>query len=64
MWDYENNVVHTQHTTNLVKMIIINNDGKISNLENGVLADVAPTCLELMGIEKPSEMTGKSLIKK
>jgi 2,3-bisphosphoglycerate-independent phosphoglycerate mutase len=64
MWDYENNVVHTQHTTNLVKMIIINDDGKISNLENGILADVAPTCLELMGIEKPKEMTGKSLIKK
>ena len=33
-------------------------------LNNGILADIAPTILELMKIDKPSEMTGKSLIKK
>ncbi len=50
---------HTAHTTNPVPMIICG--AKIS-LKSGRLADIAPTMLTLMGIEKPAEMTGESLI--
>lgn len=51
---------HTAHTTNPVPFIIVKKNAKLGN--GGVLADVAPTVLDLMGIEKPAEMTGKSLI--
>lgn len=50
---------HTAHTTNPVPLIILGADVK---LKNGRLADIAPTMLALMGIEKPREMTGESLI--
>ncbi len=51
---------HTAHTSDPVPFIMI---GKRFNLRNeGILADVAPTVLDLLGIEKPSEMTGRSLI--
>jgi 2,3-bisphosphoglycerate-independent phosphoglycerate mutase len=52
----------TAHTTNLVPFIILKKDLKL--IEKGILADVAPTVLKLMGIEKPEEMTGNSLILK
>lgn len=52
---------HTAHTTNLVPFLLITeNDRKLKQM--GTLTDVAPTILELMNIEKPVEMTGKSLI--
>ena len=51
---------NTAHTTNPVPFIAIDNDLKTIN--NGVLGDLAPTILELMGIEKPAAMTGKSLL--
>jgi 2,3-bisphosphoglycerate-independent phosphoglycerate mutase len=51
---------HTAHTTSLVPLIITDNTKSIKN--NGTLADVAPTILELFNIEKPNEMTGESLI--
>ena len=51
---------HTAHTLNLVPMIVIDNN--VDHVENGILADVAPTILSLMGINKPKEMTGKRLI--
>ncbi|HWR72175.1 MAG TPA: 2,3-bisphosphoglycerate-independent phosphoglycerate mutase, partial [Nitrospirota bacterium] len=51
---------HTAHTTDPVPFILI--DGKSTLREGGILADVAPTVLQLMGIEQPAEMTGKSLI--
>ncbi len=51
----------TAHTLNKVPFIIVQNN-KIIKLREGVLADVAPTMLELMDMEKPSEMTGESLI--
>lgn len=63
MIDYETNEPHTAHTTNLVPFIIINDSKKGMPLEEGGLADIAPTLLELMGIDKPAEMTGNSLIK-
>lgn len=52
--------IFTAHTTNKVPVIITNKDFKIR--DGGTLADVAPTMLELLGVEKPAEMTGKSLI--
>jgi len=52
---------HTQHTVGLVPSILINN-AKDKQLKEGSLSDLAPTILELMNIEKPQEMNGKSLI--
>lgn len=51
---------NTAHTTNPVPLILIDKDVKI--IQDGVLADVAPTILKLMGISKPEVMTGKELI--
>lgn len=52
--------VNTAHTTNPVPLILIDQD--IKSVKNGILGDVAPTILELMGIEQPDEMTQKSLL--
>ena len=60
MLDDDNNVV-TSHTTNPVPFIITESNLK---LHEGKLGDIAPTILDLMGIEKPKEMTGESLIEK
>ncbi len=49
----------TSHTTNKVPLIMVGEDGK---LKEGILADLAPTLLDMMGLEKPKEMTGESLI--
>jgi len=54
---------HTAHTTNPVPFVLILDDEKAHQLrEGGVLADVAPTILDLMGIPVPKAMTGKSLM--
>ena len=56
-----NGMPHTTHTTNQVPFVLINNKGyKLK--ENGSLCDIAPTILQLMGIEKPIDMTGNSLL--
>ena len=60
MIDYETGGAFTAHTTNVVPLILIGEDKK---LKPGRLADLAPTMLDLMGMEKPEEMTGESLIK-
>ena len=52
----------TAHTTNPVPLIAVGIDGELA--DGGVLADLAPTMLEIMGLPQPEEMTGKSLIKK
>ena len=52
----------TAHTTNLVPLIIAG-AGNVKIREGGVLADLSPTMLKLMGLEQPKEMTGKSIIK-
>ena len=51
---------NTAHTTNPVPIILV--DPELKKVHNGVLADIAPTILELMGIKKPEVMTGKSLL--
>jgi len=52
---------HTAHTTNPVPAVLV--DGSDVSLAEGRLADIAPTLLELMGLPKPTEMTGTSLIR-
>ena len=51
---------NTAHTTNPVPVILI--DKKIKNIKNGILGDIAPTILKLMGIDKPTAMTQESLV--
>jgi len=50
---------HTAHTSNLVPLVYI---GRPARLEDGVLADVIPTLIDIMGLTPPSEMTGHSLV--
>ena len=52
---------HTAHTTNPVPVALFNGPAG-AKIKSGRLADLAPSLLDLMGIEKPAEMTGESLI--
>ncbi len=60
--DYETGEPFTAHTTNPVPFILVNADPKYTLRENGCLADIVPTLIQLMGMEQPEEMTGKSLL--
>ena len=60
--DYETGEPFTAHTTNPVPFILVNADPKYTLKEGGCLADIIPTLIELMGMEKPEEMTGESLL--
>ncbi len=60
MLDYKTGEPFTSHTTNLVPFIVYNKDDV--KVKDGRLCDIAPTMLDLMGIEQPVEMTGESLI--
>ena len=51
---------HTAHTTNPVPFILI--DKEITSIKNGILGDIAPTILKLMGVDQPKEMTQKPLV--
>ena len=53
---------NTAHTTNLVEIIYVADDASSHKLHDGILADVAPTLLDMLNLEKPKEMTGKSLL--
>lgn len=55
---------YTAHTTNQVPLLLVSDAHRGSVLEPGILADIAPTILDLAGIEAPPEMTGKSLLLK
>ncbi len=60
--DYETGAPFTAHTTNQVPFILVNYDETYTLRENGCLADIVPTLIETMGMEKPAEMTGESLL--
>ena len=60
--DYETGAPWTAHTTNPVPFILVNADPKYTLREDGCLADIVPTLIQLMGMEQPAEMTGKSLL--
>ncbi len=62
MIDYKTGEPHTAHTTNPVPLVLVGmND---ISLKTGKLADLAPTMLDIMGLEKPEEMTGESILVK
>ena len=60
--DYETKEPFTAHTTNPVPFLLINYDKDYTLREGGCLADIVPTMIEMMGMEQPAEMTGKSLL--
>ena len=51
---------NTAHSLNPVPVVVVSD--RVASVENGILADVAPTVLTLMGVEQPAEMTGHSLV--
>jgi 2,3-bisphosphoglycerate-independent phosphoglycerate mutase len=53
---------HTAHTTNLVHGIYVAGDSDEITVRDGILADIAPTLLAMLGVAQPSEMTGRSLL--
>jgi len=53
---------HTAHTLNQVPFILVDDSRRDADLRPGVLADIAPTILDIMGVEKPPQMTGTSLL--
>ena len=60
--DYETGEPYTAHTTNPVPFILVNADASLGLREGGALCDIVPTLIDLMGMEQPKEMTGKSLL--
>lgn len=60
--DYATGEPFTAHTTNPVPFILVNADPSYKLREGGALCDIVPTLIELMGMEQPKEMTGKSLL--
>ncbi len=64
MIDYKTGEPHTAHTTNPVPLILVTSNDKLKLKSGGKLADLAPTMLDLMNLEKPAEMTGNSLLDK
>ena len=66
MFDPETKAPFTAHTTNPVPLIYVNegDEKNITLLSGGKLCDIAPTLLDMMGIEQPAEMTGHSLMKR
>ena len=63
MIDYKTGEPHTAHTTNPVPLILVSENENLK-IKSGKLADLAPTMLELLGIEQPKEMTGESILVK
>lgn len=55
---------HTAHTTNLVHCLYVSSDARSYQVADGILADVAPTLLVMLGLPKPAAMTGSSLLRK
>ncbi|MCB1841915.1 MAG: 2,3-bisphosphoglycerate-independent phosphoglycerate mutase, partial [Halioglobus sp.] len=64
MLDYDSGQHHTQHTTELVPLVYVGPKQLELDARGGILADVAPTLLGLMGLPQPGEMTGSNLLTK
>ena len=65
MWDYKISMPKTAHTTNTVEFFYIANDVSGVKLRpHGVLSDIAPTVLEVLGLPKPADMTSRSLLQR
>jgi len=67
MWNPDTNGPHTAHTLNLVEVFVVGNEFSKAGTQlrgGGRLGDIAPTALDLMGLPKPVEMTGESLIRR
>ena len=64
MKDPKTGAPYTAHTTLPVKAVLVCPPADVTGLQDGRLADVAPTLLDLMNLPKPAEMTGHSLLKK
>ena len=62
MYNEQTHAPHTAHTTNTVPFVVISNDEYDVSSE-GALCDIAPSILDILDIQKPAEMTGKSIIK-
>ncbi len=62
MADPQSGQPHTAHTMNKVPLMLINGPGEVRRLNDGRLADIAPTLLDLMGLTRPAAMTGRSLV--
>jgi len=62
MRDAKTGEPHTAHTLNPVPFVVVNPPRAIGHLDDGRLCDVAPTLLDILGLGKPSAMTGHSLI--
>ncbi len=60
MWDDQNNMPFTAHTTNPVNLIVVSQNAHV--VRDGGLADIAPTMLKLLGLTAPGDMTGRSLV--
>ena len=60
MLDADGVTPFTAHSTNPVPLVMVGHPGKLK--DGGVLADLAPTLLEMMGLKQPEEMTGHSLL--
>lgn len=60
--DYETGEPFTAHTTNQVPFLLVNYDEAYTLREGGCLADIVPTLIQIMEMEQPAEMTGKSLL--
>jgi 2,3-bisphosphoglycerate-independent phosphoglycerate mutase len=58
----ENGHPHTAHTLNPVRLILVDDSRKNAHLSEGALCDIAPTILEILGIQPPEQMTGHSLL--
>jgi 2,3-bisphosphoglycerate-independent phosphoglycerate mutase len=62
MIDYDTGMPHTAHTTNLVPVILVDEERRKCRLAQGSGVDIAPTLLQLLDLAQPQEMTGRSLI--
>ena len=64
MMDETTHQPYTAHTIGKVQLVLVNDQSGVKSLKDGRLADIAPTMLELLNLDRPSEMTGRSLLEK